>query len=63
MEEDNYESSETMVEETFMMENGISAESMLKEDEVHKQFTGYYYDGKATAETAKQIENIMLGKA
>jgi len=44
------------------MNNGVSAEELLKDKEVQEQFAGYYYDGKVNSATARQIENIILNK-
>ena len=60
MTEENYETNETLVPESFVMNEGITADEMLKKDSVQEQFAGYYYDGKANSAAVKEIERIML---
>jgi len=48
--------------DTFLLEDGEGIEPLKEDDYAQKSFEGYYFDGKATPETAKQIEKIMMSK-
>ena len=60
MSEHNFECRVTVDELYENTEEEVKFKEMLRKSEVQSQFSGYYYDGKATLEVAKQLEKITL---
>lgn len=49
-----------MVEEEYVMNDGISAKDLVNDKEIQEQFAGYYFDGKLSRAEVKHIEKIMI---